>query len=98
MSLMPVQPIGMDVAPSSAISPTAAPRADFLNAIGDHLTAVDSSLRAAESQLTALASGQDVALHDVMIVMEEARMNMTLLVEVRNRVVEAYQELTRMQL
>lgn len=98
MSPFAVQPVGMDVTPSSAITPALPPQADFLNAIGEHLSAVDSSLRASETQLTALAAGRDVALHDVMIVMEEARMKMTLLAEVRNRVVEAYQELTRMQL
>jgi flagellar hook-basal body complex protein FliE len=37
-------------------------------------------------------------MHDVMISMEQARMNLMFMVEVRNRVVEAYQELMRMQL
>ncbi len=46
----------------------------------------------------AVAAGQDVATHDVMISLEQARMQLTLLSEVRNRVVEAYQELSRMQL
>jgi flagellar hook-basal body complex protein FliE len=42
--------------------------------------------------------GYDVAVHDVMISMEEARMSLMFMVEVRNRAVEAYQELMRMQL
>lgn len=39
---------------------------------------------------------QDV--HQVMIAMEEARLTMQLAVEVRNKIVEAYQEISRMQI
>jgi flagellar hook-basal body complex protein FliE len=37
-------------------------------------------------------------VHDVMIAMEHARLKLQLAVEVRNRVVDAYQNLTNMQL
>lgn len=86
-----------DVAPTARIAQPM-PGADFMHSIASHVGHVDASLRTAETQLTALAAGKDVALHDVMISMEEARTNMMLLVEVRNRMVEAYQELSRMQL
>ena len=67
-------------------------------ALGDGLIQVDRSLRAADDRLRSLAAGENVALHDVMITMEQARMDLMLVVEVRNRLLEAYQELTRMQL
>ena len=44
------------------------------------------------------AAGENVAPHTLMIAMEEAQMSLMLTVEVRNKVVEAYQELMRMQL
>lgn len=97
MTVEAIAPIGADSAMSSAIKPTA-PNTDFIGVVSAELASVNASLQSAEAHLTDLAAGKDVAVHDVMIAMEEARTNMMLLVEIRNRVVEAYQELTRMQL
>lgn len=72
--------------------------ADFAEAIGAGLSRVDGSLRAADAHLRAMAAGRNVPLHETMIAMEQARLDLTLAVEIRNRLVEAYQELTRMQL
>ncbi|WP_269078436.1 flagellar hook-basal body complex protein FliE [Xanthomonas arboricola] len=55
-------------------------------------------MQTADQQLRAMAAGQEVAPHDLMISLEEARMHLTLLSEVRNKLVEGYQELSRMQL
>ena len=71
---------------------------DFRNMLDAGLAQVDQGLKAADQQVRALAAGEEIAPHEVMISMEQARMHLTLLVEVRNRVVEAYQELARMQL
>lgn len=89
---------------SGALAPThSAPTAgtagtDFRNALDAGLAQVDQGLKAADHQVRVLASGEEIAPHEVMISMEQARMHLTLLVEIRNRVVEAYQELARMQL
>ncbi|MCW3488749.1 flagellar hook-basal body complex protein FliE [Dethiobacter alkaliphilus] len=45
-----------------------------------------------------LAMGEAEDIHQVMIAMEQAKMAMQLTVQVRNKVVEAYQEVSRMQL
>jgi flagellar hook-basal body complex protein FliE len=44
-----------------------------------------------------LLSGQDIPLHRVMIAMEEAGVAFQMMVEVRNKLLEGYQELMRMQ-
>lgn len=44
-----------------------------------------------------LASGDTSNLHEVMLGIERARMQFQLLVQVRNRVLEAYQDVLRMQ-
>ncbi|WP_256240321.1 flagellar hook-basal body complex protein FliE [Bacillus sp. V3B] len=44
-----------------------------------------------------LALGQDVDLHEVMIASQKASVTMQLTLEVRNKAVEAYQEMMRMQ-
>jgi len=43
-----------------------------------------------------LASGELAELHEVMIAMEEAGISMDLLLEIRNRLVDAYQTFMRM--
>jgi flagellar hook-basal body complex protein FliE len=45
-----------------------------------------------------LQNGQSVSLHQTMIAMEEASISFHLMVEVRNKVLESYQELMRMQI
>jgi flagellar hook-basal body complex protein FliE len=43
-------------------------------------------------------SGQNVSLHQAMISMQEANVSFQLMVEVRNKLLESYQELMRMQI
>lgn len=86
-----------DAPRTHAINPGAV-GADFATMVGDGVARADASLKTADSQLRALAAGQDIPLHDVMISMEQARMDLMLIAEVRNRIVEGYQELMRMQL
>ena len=43
-------------------------------------------------------SGQNVPLHHAMIAMEEASVSFQLMVEVRNKLLESYQEIMRMQI
>ena len=97
---MTIEPIGAiaSAAPPSLAAPQATPTADFGQLLGDGIAKLDSGLQAADQQLRTLVAGKEVAVHDVMISMEQARMNLMFMVEVRNRVVEAYQELMRMQL
>ncbi|SFG88649.1 flagellar hook-basal body complex protein FliE [Duganella sp. CF458] len=58
---------------------------------------VNASLALAENDVRRLASGQVQNLHEVMIHLEEAKLSFQLLAQVRNRVLEAYQEVMRMQ-
>jgi len=44
-----------------------------------------------------LMSGKNVSLHQVMISMEEANISFQMMVEVRNKLLDSYQELMRMQ-
>lgn len=97
---MTVQPIGAvaDATPTTEVFPLRPTGADFIELLGDGVAKADQSLQAADVRLRQLAAGEDVAIHDVMIAMERARADLSLVVEVRNRVLESYQELMRMQL
>ncbi len=46
----------------------------------------------------AFLRGEITDLHDVTIAMEKARVSLELMLEVRNKLVEAYQEIMRMQM
>jgi flagellar hook-basal body complex protein FliE len=58
---------------------------------------VNQNLLQSEQMLRQVAAGEPVALHTVMIHMEETRLAFQTLVQVRNKVLEAYQEIMRMQ-
>jgi flagellar hook-basal body complex protein FliE len=59
---------------------------------------VDVKQQAASSAVHGLLSGQPVPLHQAMIAIEEASVSFQLMVEVRNRLLDSYQELMRMQI
>ena len=52
----------------------------------------------AEEAVQGLISGEIEDLHQVMIATERARLSLQLTVQVTNKVVEAYKEITRMQI
>ncbi|MGL5641036.1 MAG: flagellar hook-basal body complex protein FliE, partial [Paraclostridium sp.] len=52
----------------------------------------------ANNKIEGLIKGDNVAMHDVMMAAQESQLSMQLMVEVRNKVYEAYQELNRVQL
>jgi flagellar hook-basal body complex protein FliE len=70
----------------------------FMRMLGAQVSELNSGINQADQAARALAAGENVPVHDVMIAMEHARLKLQLAVEVRNRVVDAYQNLTNMQL
>lgn len=70
----------------------------FTEVFEGQLGKVNEDLAAAETSLQKLASGEPVELHDVMISLETARISVQTMIQVRNRLVEAYQEVMRMQI
>lgn len=76
---------------------TAQPKG-FTEVFENQLGKVNQDLAAAETSLQKLASGEPVELHDVMISLETARISVQTMIQVRNRLVEAYQEVMRMQI
>lgn len=69
----------------------------FDNVLGTFVNEVNAKQMAATDKVTGLLSGQNVPLHQAMIAMEEASVSFQLMVEVRNKLLEGYQELMRMQ-
>jgi flagellar hook-basal body complex protein FliE len=69
----------------------------FADLIKDSIESVNRKQIEADQAAASLASGQNSNIHEVMIKMEEAEISLRLMVQMRNKVVEAYQEVMRMQ-
>jgi flagellar hook-basal body complex protein FliE len=78
-------------APLSAASTT------FLQAMGRGLASLNQSMNAADSAILQAASGKAISPHELMVTLERSRFELQFAVEVRNRALEAYQEVIRMQ-
>jgi flagellar hook-basal body complex protein FliE len=70
----------------------------FSGLLGNMVQEVNTRQNVAGQALQDLQSGQNVSLHQTMIAMEEASVSFQLMVEVRNRLLESYQEIMRMQI
>jgi flagellar hook-basal body complex protein FliE len=71
---------------------------DFAQQLMDVLKEVNDAQQNARQQQTDLMTGRPVEVHDVMIAMERASIAMNLTMQVRNKVLEAYQEVMRTQI
>jgi flagellar hook-basal body complex protein FliE len=70
----------------------------FERSLGDLVSAVSGKQSASAEAVHGLLAGEGVSLHQAMIAMEEANVSFQLMVEVRNKLLESYQELMRMQI
>lgn len=71
---------------------------DFAQMLMDVIGEVNDSQNKSREMQTDLVTGRrPVEVHDVMIAMEKASTSMQLTMAVRNKVLEAYQEISRMQ-
>ena len=75
----------------------ASTKASFTNFIDQAVHEVDGKMHAAEVEQTKVLTGETNNLHQAMISMQEASVAFSLMVEVRNKLVDSYQELMRMQ-
>jgi flagellar hook-basal body complex protein FliE len=70
----------------------------FGNVLSHLVDEVGAKQTAAGEAVRGVLSGQNGSLHQAMIAMEEASVSFQLMVEVRNKLLESYQELMRMQI
>ncbi len=72
--------------------------ASFGQVLGDALNKVNSRQVEADKAAEGLISGDIDNLHDVMIASEKAQLSLNMSVQVVNKAVDAYNEISRMQL
>lgn len=86
-----------DLERPALLLPPVAQGPGFASTLVDGLAGVNQSVNAADTATRALAAGEDIPVHDVMIALEEARVDMQMVVQVRNRLLSAYHDIVTMQ-
>jgi flagellar hook-basal body complex protein FliE len=70
----------------------------FENTIKGMLDKTDAQIKTADKLAEAYVKGEDVPIHNVMLELSRAEMAMRLTSAVSSKVIQAYQEISRMQL
>jgi flagellar hook-basal body complex protein FliE len=70
----------------------------FMDVLTNGLSGLNQQLTGADAAMTNFASGGSADLHTVMLQMQEASLGLKLGVQVRDKLLEAYQEIMRLQL
>lgn len=109
MSAAPFAPVAA-VMPVDLVAPQLADRAaavdvaraaspvSFADMLTQGVEATDAKLAAADKLLAQAAVDDSIPLHQVTYALEQARISLELMVQVRNRLVDAGQQLMNMQL
>lgn len=71
---------------------------DFVRAMMDAINKTDQAQIEADRSIEKLNTGEAKNLHEVMISMEKADISMRLLVQMRNKMLDAYKEIMRMSM
>jgi len=69
----------------------------FKDTLTDAIDKVNSAQKVADTKMQQLASGENTNLSEVMIAAERADIALKLMMSVRNKVIDAYQEIMKMQ-
>lgn len=94
--ITPTAPLAPLSAPSVA-SPAAAPARDFRSLLVDHLGEVNRLQQEADTKVTQLMTGQTDDVAEVLTAVNKAGLAFDLLMEVRNKLVAAYEEIQQMR-
>ena len=70
----------------------------FMDVLASQLDATNQSILYAQDKAQSLALGEEENLHQVMIAISKAKTNFELTVEIRNKLLEGFQEVMRMQM
>jgi flagellar hook-basal body complex protein FliE len=91
MSLDPMLPVMPEMVTSTQTD-------NFSSLLMNKISSVDSHIRGADGLVESYIKGENIAVHDVLIAMGKAKTELQLVVEIRNKLLESYQEITKIQL
>lgn len=77
---------------------TEQPRESFSDMLTRAVNSVDETMKASDSAIENFVAGKTENVHDVMISMQRAQLSFQMMTEIRNKAIEAYHEISRMQI
>jgi flagellar hook-basal body complex protein FliE len=96
MESFAVEPVGMLTDAMRTLHSSQANQADFGQWLVNQVEQADSSIKQAELQVQQMALGEADNLHQVMIALSSAKTSFELTVQIRNKLLEGFQEVMRM--
>ncbi|HEV2199723.1 MAG TPA: flagellar hook-basal body complex protein FliE [Bryobacteraceae bacterium] len=97
-SILPVQPLIQAIVAPAAAKPGAASGSPFGTVFADAVHQVESFQKNAEASVNRFLSGEGEEIHKVALAAQQADLSFQLFLQVRNKVVAAYEEVLRMQM
>jgi flagellar hook-basal body complex protein FliE len=88
---------GLDLAPAPERAGQPAGGASFQDILEGMIDRVDSLQKDADASIQGLIAGDGVDIHNVAVKMNEAEVAFDLMMEVRNKLLDAYRDIIRMQ-
>ena len=73
-------------------------KVNFTDVLNNAVNKVNDSQVKANNDIEALIKGDDITMHEVMLSTQEAQISMQLMLEMRNKLYDAYKELSSVQL
>jgi len=99
MNILPVNnPTPQVISDQSDRQSVAQAEQNFSDFIKSTISEVNQSQTESDLSIQKLHSGEAQNLHDVMISVEQADISLRMLVQVRNKAIQAYEEIMRMQI
>jgi flagellar hook-basal body complex protein FliE len=97
----PILPVNLSIpaiqAPSAIGAASTAGGAAFQSVFQDAISKVENFSKTADTSVNNFLSGEGEDLHQVAIKTQQAELSFDLFLQVRNKIVSAYQEVMRMQ-
>ncbi len=82
---------------TSSNSSSTANGASFTDTLKEAIHTVDNLQKDADVKMQELVTGKSQNIHETMIAAEKADVALRLMIQVRNKIIDAYQEIMRMQ-
>jgi flagellar hook-basal body complex protein FliE len=99
--MAPIVPVNISIPPiaplASPIAPATSSGAAFQSVFSEAISKVESFQNTAQMSVDKFLSGDGEELHQVAIKTQQAELSFDLFMQIRNKIVAAYQEVMRMQ-
>ena len=97
---MPVEGISgiQSVSNPTGIQKTTEKSSEFSNLLSQAIENIEETEAASQQSTVELLTGQDESVHNAMINAEKAELALSLAIQIRNKVLDAYKEIMQMQI